>query len=69
MNLTVWLIISVAIVAAAAPITGGRGARINERELAKLSRKSGLPATDAPQVARSQRNPSLRLWPRPFQAV
>lgn len=43
MNLAVWIIITFAIIAAAAPITGGRGTKINEKELNKLSQKSGLP--------------------------
>ncbi|MDO5499904.1 MAG: hypothetical protein Q4F67_09515 [Propionibacteriaceae bacterium] len=43
MSLPIWIALAIAIVLAAAPITGGHRTKINEKELAKLPAKYGLP--------------------------
>lgn len=46
MSIVLWIAIAVSIVLAAAPITGG-GSKVNERHLAKLVRRQGLPLPPA----------------------
>ncbi|HHV21598.1 MAG TPA: hypothetical protein GXZ30_08730 [Propionibacterium sp.] len=43
MSTPIWIILAVAIVLAAAPVTGGGGKKIDEKQLAKLPAKHGLP--------------------------
>lgn len=43
MSIVVWIVIAISIVLAAAPVTGGRRRGVHEKNLAKLTRKSGLP--------------------------
>lgn len=65
MNMFLWIAIAIGVVLAAAPITGG-GRKVNEKQLAKLVRRNGLPLPPAfrqPVLTRlHSRERSALIW-------